>query len=70
VVWHIWWLAIAAALGLLATVVVRSFSDDPEYVLPAAEVERIENERFHRLAQAPAEDRVDAGLVPQPSHQV
>ena len=69
-IWHIWWLAIAAALGILATVVVRSFDDDPEYVLPAAEVERIENERFRRLAQAPAEHRVDAGLVPQPSPQV
>jgi cytochrome o ubiquinol oxidase subunit 1 len=33
-IWYIWWLAIAAALEVLATVVARSFNDDIEYVIP------------------------------------
>jgi cytochrome o ubiquinol oxidase subunit 1 len=51
-VWYIWWLAIVAALGLFLTVIARSMSDDIHYVIPAAEVERIENERYQRLASA------------------
>jgi cytochrome o ubiquinol oxidase subunit 1 len=51
-VWHIWWLAIVAALGMLVTVIARSIDDDIHYVIPAAEVERIENERYSQLAAA------------------
>jgi cytochrome o ubiquinol oxidase subunit 1 len=51
VIWYIWWLAILAALGMLATVIARASDDDIHYIIPAAEVERIENERFSRLAQ-------------------
>ncbi|MDQ7784282.1 MAG: cytochrome o ubiquinol oxidase subunit I [Desulfomonilaceae bacterium] len=49
-VWHIWWLAVLAALGALFTVIARSADDDIHYVIPAAEVERIENERYRELA--------------------
>jgi cytochrome o ubiquinol oxidase subunit 1 len=49
-VWHIWWLAILAALAMLFTVIARSSDDDIHYVIPAAEVERIENERYRQLA--------------------
>ncbi|HTY26005.1 MAG TPA: cytochrome o ubiquinol oxidase subunit I [Desulfomonilaceae bacterium] len=49
-VWHVWWLAILAALGMLVTVIARSMDDDIHYVIPAAEVERIENERYRLLA--------------------
>jgi len=49
-VWHIWWLSILAALGMLFTVIARSMDDDIHYVMPAAEVERIENERYRQLA--------------------
>lgn len=49
-VWYIWWLAILAALGMLFTVIARSMDDDIHYVIPAAEVERIENERYRQLA--------------------
>jgi cytochrome o ubiquinol oxidase subunit I len=68
-IWYIWWLAAASALGMLVTVVVRSFNDDVEYVIPAAEVERTENERRRRMEQAvpwPA----DASAIPQPLPQV
>ena len=49
-IWYIWWLAILAALGMLFTVIARSIDDDIHYVIPAAEVERIENERYRQLA--------------------
>ncbi len=49
-IWHIWWLAILVALGILFTVIARSMDDDIHYVVPAAEVERIENERYRQLA--------------------
>ncbi len=52
VIWHIWWLAILATLGMLATVIARSFDDDTHYLIPAAEVARLENERFRELAAA------------------
>jgi cytochrome o ubiquinol oxidase subunit I len=39
-VWAIWWLAITAASGILAVLIVRSFDDDETYVIPADEVER------------------------------
>ncbi|MGR9114279.1 MAG: hypothetical protein ACU85E_00825, partial [Gammaproteobacteria bacterium] len=48
-VWHIWWLAIASVLSMLASIVIRSFSDDNDYRISAAEIERIEERRFkHR----------------------
>jgi cytochrome o ubiquinol oxidase subunit 1 len=50
IIWYIWWLAILAALGILFTVIARSLDDDIHYVIPAAEVERIENERYQHLA--------------------
>jgi cytochrome o ubiquinol oxidase subunit 1 len=52
-VWYIWWLAIFSALGMLFTVIARSMDDDVEYVIPAAEVERIENERYRRWPSIP-----------------
>ena len=48
-IWHVWWLAILAALGMLFTVIARSMDDDIHYIIPAAEVERIENERYLQL---------------------
>jgi cytochrome o ubiquinol oxidase subunit I len=45
-IWYIWWLAILAAAGMLVTVIARSLDDDSHYLIPAAEVERIETERF------------------------
>ena len=45
-IWYIWWLAIVAALGILVTVIARAMDDDIHKIIPAAEVERIETERF------------------------
>jgi cytochrome o ubiquinol oxidase subunit 1 len=54
-VWHIWWLAALGFLGTVGTFIARSFDEDTDYYVPAAEVERIENERFELLGTAPAQ---------------
>jgi cytochrome o ubiquinol oxidase subunit 1 len=41
-IWHIWWLVAAGALGAFATFVVFAWRDEDEYAVPAAEVERID----------------------------
>ncbi len=51
-VWHIWWLSIVALFCVILTVIIRSTSDDTEYVIPAAEVRETElaNIRRKKLA--------------------
>ncbi len=41
-VWHIYWLALLGIIGAIACVIIRTFDEDTEYVLTAAEVEKIE----------------------------
>jgi cytochrome o ubiquinol oxidase subunit 1 len=53
-VWYIWWLAILSALGILLAVISRASDDDTDYIIPAAEVERIENQRYRQMASAAA----------------
>lgn len=43
-VWHIWWLLALGFLGAYATFVVFAWRDVPEYVVPAADVARIDRE--------------------------
>ncbi|MDD5275440.1 MAG: cytochrome o ubiquinol oxidase subunit I [Methylovulum sp.] len=50
-VWHIGWLAMAAGVAMLATVIARSFDDDTEYRLTAAEVGQLEGKRFRQQAE-------------------
>lgn len=51
-IWHIWWLVIISALALVFTIIARASDDDIHYVIPAAEVERIENKRYQQLDEA------------------
>jgi len=51
-IWYIWWLAIFSVLAMLFTVIARASDEDIHYIVPAAEVERIENERYRQLAVA------------------
>jgi cytochrome o ubiquinol oxidase subunit 1 len=51
-VWYIWWLAVLGALGILFTVITRGSDDDTDYIIPAAEVQRIENQRYQQLISA------------------
>jgi cytochrome o ubiquinol oxidase subunit I len=41
-IWHIWWMVIAGFIGAFATFVAFAWRDHDEYVIPAAEVERID----------------------------
>ncbi|MGA8242319.1 MAG: cbb3-type cytochrome c oxidase subunit I, partial [Desulfobacterales bacterium] len=68
-VWHIWWLAILSALGIIFTLIVRASDDDTNYIVPADEVERIENRRYRQLTTA-ANNRPSGGqttLQPSPA---
>jgi cytochrome o ubiquinol oxidase subunit 1 len=49
-IWHIWWLASLGFLGLIATIIARSTNDHTHEIIPAAEVERIENLRLQGMA--------------------
>lgn len=42
IVWHIHWLTILALIGIILCVIIRSFDDNTEYVLPAAEIAKME----------------------------
>jgi cytochrome o ubiquinol oxidase subunit 1 len=66
-VWTIWWMVILAALIMLSTVIARSADDDTEYVIPAAEVQRIEDRRYRQLISAGALTTTDqTASVPSP----
>lgn len=41
-VWHIVWLAVAGVLGIIICAIARTFNDNIEYTLTAAEIEKIE----------------------------
>lgn len=47
-VWHILWLGLLGLAGSVACVVIRSFDEHTEYVVTAAEVEKLETARMAR----------------------
>jgi cytochrome o ubiquinol oxidase subunit I len=49
-IWHIWWMAAAAFVGMIAAFIRRSLDEDVDYYVPIAEVERIENARYLAMA--------------------
>jgi hypothetical protein len=48
-VWHINWLAIVSLIGVIVCVIARTFNDDTEYTLTAAEVEKMEEARLAKV---------------------
>jgi cytochrome o ubiquinol oxidase subunit 1 len=48
-VWHMWVFAIVALIGMIGTFIARSYDQDVDYYVPAAEVERIENARYRKI---------------------
>jgi cytochrome o ubiquinol oxidase subunit 1 len=54
-VWRIWWLAGASLLALMIAVATRAFIKDTGYVIPAAEVEAMENVFLQDEAEAERE---------------
>ncbi|KVG46894.1 MULTISPECIES: cytochrome o ubiquinol oxidase subunit I, partial [unclassified Burkholderia] len=60
-VWHIWWLAIAALVGIVATVIAHSASDNDGYYIPAEAVRKIEEKRGGaRFVARPAQVELEA----------
>jgi cytochrome o ubiquinol oxidase subunit 1 len=66
-VWYVWWLAILSALGIIFTLIVRASDDDTDYIVPADEVERIENRRFRQLTTTAADLPVGGQTTLHPS---
>ncbi len=62
-VWHIWWLAALAAVGLWVTVILRACDDDTESRLPAGEIAKIEDRRRQALAEIAAAESGDPDTV-------
>jgi cytochrome o ubiquinol oxidase subunit 1 len=51
-IWHIWWMVALGVVGAWATFVVFAWRDIPEYVIPAAEVARIDRENRNARREA------------------
>ena len=47
-IWHIFWMIGLGILGIFATAIGRTFNMHTDYYVPAAEVEKIENELAKR----------------------
>jgi cytochrome o ubiquinol oxidase subunit 1 len=58
-VWHINWMAVAGIVGMIVCLIARTFNDETEYVLTAAEVEKIEETRKRHAAKQDASDDDD-----------
>ena len=50
-IWHIWWLAVAAFAGVIGGAIIHTFNYHRDYHIPADEVARVESERGRLLAQ-------------------
>jgi cytochrome o ubiquinol oxidase subunit I len=48
-VWHIWWVLPISLAGIFFTILLRSFSDDTEYIVPIALVQATETRHQHSL---------------------
>jgi cytochrome o ubiquinol oxidase subunit I len=66
IIWYIWWLVILSALCILFTVIARTFDDDTDYIIPAAEIERTENQRYRQLTAAAAAHPTGGQTTPEP----
>ncbi len=53
-IWYMWWLAILGVVGFIVTMIVAANEDEPEYVITAEEVKKVEDARFAKLAAAAA----------------
>lgn len=42
VIWQLWWLAVLAVVGIIATLIYRTYQDDVEYVVTAEEAKKLD----------------------------
>ena len=61
-VWHIIWLAVAGILGVIVCSIARTFNDNIEYTLTAAEVKKIEESRKKHIPPKDLIEGEDMGL--------
>ncbi|HSW66783.1 MAG TPA: cbb3-type cytochrome c oxidase subunit I [Bacillota bacterium] len=61
-VWEITWLVVASIIGIIVTLVVRSFDEHLEYTIPAAEVKKLEEARQQK-------DDAEAAAHPAAAHE-
>ncbi len=67
-IWHIWWLAVLSALSMIGALIVRAAADETEYIISAADVQRIESLRQERAVPAiafPAQGKSRPQPLPQ-----
>jgi cytochrome o ubiquinol oxidase subunit 1 len=60
-VWNIVWLIIASILGVIVCLIIRTFDENTEYTLSAAEVEKLEDGRKKKDQLADAGGDADTG---------
>lgn len=55
-IWHIWWLAIATLIGIILSVINIGFSENEnvEFIIPAQEVQEIEEEHLGKMIKGTA----------------
>jgi cytochrome o ubiquinol oxidase subunit 1 len=53
-IWHIWWMVAAGGVGAFATFVAFAWRDHDEYVIPAAEVARIDRANLEARRATPS----------------
>nr|WP_189043494.1 cytochrome o ubiquinol oxidase subunit I [Aliidongia dinghuensis] len=51
-IWNMWLIAAVGLLGMIGTFIARTYNRDVDYYVPAAEVARIESERFALVRKA------------------
>lgn len=65
-VWHIIWLVVVSIIGIIVCVIARTFDEELEYTITAAEVEKLETARIKKLRtehkELDAIDDEDMGL--------
>lgn len=69
-VWTIWWLASVSMLAMVLAIVIRSTDDDTDYTIPAAEVKRIEDERYEEAGAAHENHAAPEQMAAQPAPEV
>jgi cytochrome o ubiquinol oxidase subunit 1 len=69
-VWYIWYLAVFGILGIIFMVIVRACDDQTEYIIPASQVEQIENARSRQLASTLVDTSVAGQTMTNPLPQV
>jgi cytochrome o ubiquinol oxidase subunit 1 len=51
-VWEIVWLVIVGVIGIIVCIIAKTFNEDSEYTIPAAEVEKLENAHTKKMQAA------------------